>query len=807
MIGRIETFLRYLRRIISRSEWLARLLKLPVSSGPATRPGLVMIQIDGLSQPELEHAMQHGELPFLQRLIRREHYRVHAHYSGIPATTPAAQAELFYGVKTAVPAFAFRDPESQRIVRMFEPDAAARVEQRLKDTGKEALLEGGSAYADNYTGGADEAHFCPSALGWGPALRAANPLVVLLLLASNLYSFLRIAVLLLLELALAVVDFAHGLIRGQDFTMELKCIPTRVAICILMRELSVIGAKIDINRGLPIVHVNFLGYDEQSHRRGPHSRFAHWTLKGIDDAIKRLWRAADRSLWRHYDVWIYSDHGQVTSLPYQQQHGQTIDEAVAATFRTLSEQIGQTRQEHPDSILTQRVRFLGGVKFQRLFHVLGIDSMETSEKQLTVTSLGPVGFVYPSRQLDDDERRLAARELARTHQVPLVIIKQGPEQLQAWTDTGKFRLPEQIAEVFGEEHPFLDEIGHDLLRLCQHPASGEVILLGWRKGMTAVTFATENGSHGGAAPEETNAFALLPGDTPLPARKYQYLRPLDLRRAALHHLGREEYEPAHARKRPVATATNRLRIMTYNVHSCIGMDGKLSAERVARVIARTNPDVVALQELDVGRARTGSMDQAHLIARYLEMDFHFHPAMHLEEERYGDAILTHLPLRLVKAGALPGLADKPKLEPRGALWVAIDLHGTDVQVINTHFGLLPRERMAQAEALIGDEWLANEQCRAPVILCGDFNASPSSPVCRLLRAHLNDAQLEAEQHRPKKTFSGRFPTARIDHIFIDPELEVSGIEVPRSELVQVASDHLPLIADVRIAEQAESLTN
>jgi hypothetical protein len=132
-----------------------------------------------------------------------------------------------------------------------------------------------------------------------------------------------------------------------------------------MRELSVIGAKIDINRGLPIVHVNFLGYDEQSHRRGPHSRFAHWTLKGIDDAIKRLWRAADRSLWRHYDVWIYSDHGQVTSLPYQQQQGQTIDEAVAAAFRTLSEQDGQTRQEHLDSIQTQRVRFLGGVKFQR----------------------------------------------------------------------------------------------------------------------------------------------------------------------------------------------------------------------------------------------------------------------------------------------------------------------------------------------------------------------------------------------------------------------------------------------------------
>jgi endonuclease/exonuclease/phosphatase family metal-dependent hydrolase len=239
--------------------------------------------------------------------------------------------------------------------------------------------------------------------------------------------------------------------------------------------------------------------------------------------------------------------------------------------------------------------------------------------------------------------------------------------------------------------------------------------------------------------------------------------------------------------------------MTYNVHSCIGMDGKLSPERIARVIARYDPDVVALQELDVGRARTEGMDQAHIIAQCLEMDFHFHPAMHIEEERYGDAILTHLPMRLVKAGPLPGLSDKPQFEPRGTLWVAIDVHGTELQVLNTHLGLLPRERRAQAEALLGPDWLGHPDCRAPVVLCGDFNALPSSPVCRRLRTRLDDAQIELDSHRPRGTFFGRFPTARIDHVFVDPGFEVIDIEVPDSELVRVASDHLPLIAEVRIS--------
>ncbi|PKL40213.1 MAG: endonuclease [Candidatus Riflebacteria bacterium HGW-Riflebacteria-1] len=238
--------------------------------------------------------------------------------------------------------------------------------------------------------------------------------------------------------------------------------------------------------------------------------------------------------------------------------------------------------------------------------------------------------------------------------------------------------------------------------------------------------------------------------------------------------------------------------MTYNVHSCVGMDGKLDAQRIARLIARARPDVVALQELDEGRARSQGMNQAQLIARYLEMEFHFHAAICLKEERYGDAILTRLPHRLIKAGPLPKPAGKPHLESRGALWVAIDLHGKELQILNTHLGLDQRERMAQVEALLGRDWLTHEQCRGPVILCGDFNALPSSPVYRRLSRRLRDVQAEAQDHRPKSTFFGRFPTLRIDHIFISPGIEVISVEVPSSELARLASDHLPLVTEIRM---------
>lgn len=796
MIGRIEVFLRRLRRAISRSEWLATLLRLPRSTAPPTSPGLVMVQIDGLSHTQLSHALEHGELPFLRRLIRREHYRQHRMYAGVPATTAAFQGELFYGVKAVVPGFNFLDSTSGKIVRMVEPAVAAGVERELEQNGEEPLLKEGSCYANNYTGGAAEPHFCPSSMGWGPSLRRANPLLVGLLILSNSWSFVRLTGLLLLELILALQDLIRGLFAGYDLVKELKFVPTRVAISILLRELVTIGAKIDVARGLPVIHLNLLGYDEQAHRRGPSSLFAHWTLKGIDDAIARIWRAAQRSAHRHYDVWVYSDHGQEAVKPYHVLYGRSIEDAVSGVFADLGINADLEPAPVPRGIQTQRVRQLGGNRIQRLFPVSGPAKIATGRGQVTVAGMGPVGFVYYDRELDAPARDSIARALATNARVPLVLTVDGSERATAWTDTGTYTLPRQAAEVLGIDHPFLEEATRELITLCHHPDAGDFILSGWRSGATPCSFVTENGGHGGAGPEETAAFALLPDTAPLPVAGNAGLRAVDLRHAALRFLGRTGHKAPVRRKR--AATAGALRVMTYNVHSCIGMDGKLAPERIARLIARYAPDVVALQELDVGRARTQSVDQAHLIARYLEMDFHFHPAMHIEEERYGDAILTHLPMRLVKADILPGLSGKPRLEPRGALWVAIEVDGIEYQLLNTHLGLSPRERRVQAEALLGPDWLGHPECRGPVVLCGDFNALPSSAVCRRLRTRLLDAQIELDSHRPRRTFFAHFPLVRIDHVFVDPAIEVLDIEVPDTELARVASDHRPLIVELRV---------
>lgn len=237
----------------------------------------------------------------------------------------------------------------------------------------------------------------------------------------------------------------------------------------------------------------------------------------------------------------------------------------------------------------------------------------------------------------------------------------------------------------------------------------------------------------------------------------------------------------------------RLRILTYNVHSCFGTDRRLDPARIAEVIAECDADIIALQEIDAGRKRSGGMDQAHMIAAHLRMSAHFHPALHLKEEKYGDAVLTALPMRLVKAESLPSIG-----EPRGAIWVEVEAGDTRLQIFVTHLGLRAFDRARQVEALLGPGWLgAPMPPRSRIVLAGDLNAISRSAAYRMLARKLRDVQVQ-ENVRPRATFPSRLPLLRIDHIMIGEGLRTVTSRVHSTALSRVASDHLPLSATLEI---------
>jgi endonuclease/exonuclease/phosphatase family metal-dependent hydrolase len=238
---------------------------------------------------------------------------------------------------------------------------------------------------------------------------------------------------------------------------------------------------------------------------------------------------------------------------------------------------------------------------------------------------------------------------------------------------------------------------------------------------------------------------------------------------------------------------NHLRIITYNVHRCIGRDRKESPERISRVISAHQPDIVALQEVDYGQVRPTLHDQAAIIAERLNFQ-----EVWIERERCGNTILSRYPMRMVKAGGLHKHRRWHSLARRGALWVEIEAFGTRIQILNTHLGLTPASRLNQARALVGPEWLSSPACRPPVILCGDFNTQSESTVFRLLEVSLRNVEKLKTNGKFEKTWPSFHPLLNFDHIFISGDLVVEAVRVPDDDEVRLASDHLPFFVELRL---------
>ncbi|MCW1923094.1 endonuclease/exonuclease/phosphatase family protein [Luteolibacter arcticus] len=775
-------------------------MKLPV--GEAEHPGLIILQIDGLSRSQFEYAIEKGNLPFLSKLMRRGHFTLESFYSGVPSTTPAVQGEIFYGVRAAVPGFQFLHRESGKVMRMYEAESAAAIEAELRERGEQPLLEGGCGYSNIYRAGTAFSRYCSQDLASTELVRRVNPLKWLVLGLVYLPKLLRMAGLALLEFAIALADAVKGFYERENVLSELIFVPARVVVCILLREAIRFRILLDIERGVPVIHGNFLGYDEQSHRRGPRSAFAHWTLKGIDRAIRDIFRAGDHSAYRDYEVIVHSDHGQEHTIPYERKYGRELHSAVAEVFSTGP-------MAGTEVWMRRRSELLGDT-MGRFRNLMGMQSDSVAsgtpqpESQIIVTAMGPLGHIYLPRPLASEELENYALELVKSAGVPLVLLPQEDGTVRAFNGRGQWSLPTHAAEVLGASHPFLAEVTQDLVALCFHPNAGNLLISGWDPEGEPLSFPMENGAHCGPGSEETRGFLLVPDrirrwhHARLPATGTR-VRGEDLRKIGLHFLGRDGTREERVAERLQRDRELPLRVMTYNIHSCVGLDGKVRPERVARVINHFDPDIIAVQEVDCHRLRSRGYDQAQLIADHLRMTHVFHAMFEEQRERYGIALFSRHPFTTIRADYLTEADPRLFREARGAIWVKVEPEGgKPFHFVNTHFGLGRAERVRQADELLGERWLGTVPADEPVVVAGDFNSGPRSRALQRLRQRFRDVQLAVPGHVPIPTFSSACPLLRIDHVFVSEHFTVEGVDQPFSPVARIASDHLPLCAELTL---------
>ncbi len=237
-----------------------------------------------------------------------------------------------------------------------------------------------------------------------------------------------------------------------------------------------------------------------------------------------------------------------------------------------------------------------------------------------------------------------------------------------------------------------------------------------------------------------------------------------------------------------SSAPALIRVMAYNIHHCNppSKPGLIDIEAITQAIREQNPDLIALQEVDVNTGRSGKLNQAEEIAKKLGMNFFFAKAIDHDGGDYGVAILSKYPMSETKISRLPTQAST-KGEPRVLATAKITLPGgKTIRFGSTHLDAQKEDTNRELQIKEINRISANE--KLPLIIAGDFNAAPGSIVINTLD------QLFSRSCEPCDfTIPVINPRKTIDFIAFTPKSKFSSKStyvVPE----RYASDHLPVLA-------------
>lgn len=470
------------------SKILLRLLRLPRSRIPLNRPGLVIIQIDGLSYKALALALRKNLTPFLGKLLRSG-FSVNKIYCPLPATTVASEAELFYGESFNIPGFSWYDRISRMFVRADHGSQMKLLEEKFKSV--KPLLSDGSCLLAGFRAGATLGTFTAEDLDFPrETIHFLIKLRLVLIPLFNPFRFLLIQLILFKYLV-------NGMIAGLK-TRSSQSLLARLAdgySRIYAGDLASLVAQLELLRQTPALFINFGFYDRLAHEYGPQHRLALEALRLIDLYCQAIWRQAGRER-RAYQLIILADHGQSEAIDFDLFAGKTITAAVAAALNQPEDKIIKTYLPAREEIGSQ-------------------------EKIFLVPSCSLINVYFAARLtkpyfLKEIEQKFpgAIASLLKEEGIGWVLVRQNQTRQILFGKNGS-RIEFQagkVKRVIGE--PFFDD--HDqalrlssLARFAAMPNIGDLVIFGNLIADRVVAFEKHyRGSHGGFLGEMNWPFIL-----------------------------------------------------------------------------------------------------------------------------------------------------------------------------------------------------------------------------------------------------------------------------------------------------------
>jgi uncharacterized membrane protein YvlD (DUF360 family) len=495
--------------------WVARRARTRAGAATSTDiPGVVFVQIDGLSRVVLERALRSGDVPTLHRWIRDGSHRLFGWDTGWSSQTGVSQCGILHGTVEDMPAFRWVDKSTGTVVVSNHPASAAAIERAHSD-GEGLLAHNGSSYGNLFSGDAERAVLTMSViarrkegrLGAGYFGYFARPQLATRTMIGFVVEVLR-------ERLAAWLQVRHDVQPRIERSWTYALL--RAFTTVISRDVSVLGVLTDMCEGRAVIYVDLLGYDEVAHHSGPERADALAVLRDIDRQIGRIERAV-RFAPRPYRLVVLSDHGQTQGAPFAARSGETLAELVARLC-------GAAASGDPDA---EAGRTESSAWLRRGRRRPAREPAVPGPSAPIVLGSGSLGLI----SLPDSDHRLTREEIDDRCPGLLAGLTSHPEIgfVLVATSTGRSlvlgpsgSLDVVTGEVVGDDPlaPF-GPLAIEQVREVDGYATVADIMVNSRYDVDldeVAAFEHQVGSHGGLGGPQTHPFALHPVDWESPAQ-------------------------------------------------------------------------------------------------------------------------------------------------------------------------------------------------------------------------------------------------------------------------------------------------
>lgn len=466
---------------------------------------LLIVHLDGVPRAVLQRAIEEGRMPFLSRMVKSGAYHFDHAFWGTPASTPAFQAGVLYGLRHPnLPAYTWYERDLGKLIRMNAPKDAEKIEARVNGmlNGRGTLLEdGGTTYLSLFQAQASNQLAMTS---------LAHPLEAVpdffgnlgLLRSMRRRSLWRYAASLADETFSSAADALRWAKQVKSHRHEFQFMLNRFFVVSLGWGVAWNRALVDMVRGVPAIYLVFGNFDEVAHRRGPFSPQALRELYAADSALEELY-VMGRLQQEPYDMVLVTDHGHVDSVPFERRLGRKLEDYLLDPAPVpLSPDIERALRdgrELPDTVIAPHGKpvVVESGNFSHVYLNSGTKALEALELLAA--------------------HRNALARAVQSEDIGIVAVRRGDGAV-AIIGGGVYG-PNEIDQA-PLSHEFSRRAVADLLReLPFMPTAGDLVLFGEavRKSGT-VGFAWEFGSHGGLTSTETDSVVLWPSNAGLDLR-------------------------------------------------------------------------------------------------------------------------------------------------------------------------------------------------------------------------------------------------------------------------------------------------